>query len=104
VAKKSKFETVWTDIMSRRVEGLFDQGGAIIEVSRLMGINRSTFARWAKPCICPSEAMRCTCGDNHAIGRILTKKPITAQDDEIKQNPRSRSAKMRIFEMDIADE
>ena len=48
MAKKSKFATVWTDVMSRRVEGLFDQGGAIIEVSRLMGINRSTFARWAK--------------------------------------------------------
>jgi len=47
VAKKSKFATVWTDIMSRRVEGLFDQGGAIIEVSRLMGINRSTFNRWS---------------------------------------------------------
>ena len=48
MAKKSKFATVWTDIMSRRVEGLFDQGGAIIEVSRLMGINRSTFNRWEK--------------------------------------------------------
>ena len=48
MAKKSKFATVWTELMSRRVEGLFDQGGTIIEVSRLMGINRSTFGRWAK--------------------------------------------------------
>jgi len=48
VAKKSKFATIWTDLMSRRVEGLFDQGGAMIEVSRLMGINRSTFNRWSK--------------------------------------------------------
>ena len=48
MAKNSKFKTVWTDIMSRRVEGLFDQGGTIIEASRLMGINRSTFNRWSK--------------------------------------------------------
>jgi len=48
VAKKSKFATIWTDIMSRRVEGLFDQGGTIVEASRLMGINRSTFNRWTK--------------------------------------------------------
>ena len=67
-------------------------------------IVKQTFARWAKSCICPSEAMRCTCGNNHAIGRILTKKPIIAQGDEVKQNPRSRSAKMRIFEMDTTDE
>ena len=46
MAKKSKFETIWTDIMSRRVEGLFDQGGTIVEASRLMGIHRSTFNRW----------------------------------------------------------
>jgi hypothetical protein len=47
VAKKSKFETLWTPIMSRRIEGLFDGGGTIVEASRLMGINRSTFNRWA---------------------------------------------------------
>jgi|TARA_R100000049_G_C1908434_1_gene56411 transposase-like protein len=46
VAKKSKYETVWTPIMSRRVEALFDQGGSIIEVSRLMGISRNTFYSW----------------------------------------------------------
>ena len=67
-------------------------------------IVKQTFNRWAKSCICPSEAMRCTCGNNHALGRVLTKKPITAQEDELKDNPRSRSAKMRIFEMDIIDE
>ena len=32
--------------MSRRVEALFDQGGSIIEVSRLMGISRNTFYAW----------------------------------------------------------
>ena len=43
---KSKYQTIWTDAMSRRVESLFDAGGAIAEVSRLMGISRSTFHSW----------------------------------------------------------
>jgi 16S rRNA (cytosine1402-N4)-methyltransferase len=32
-------------------------------------IVKNRFARWAKNCICPDEAMRCTCG-NHAIGKV----------------------------------
>ncbi|MCD6432925.1 MAG: 16S rRNA (cytosine(1402)-N(4))-methyltransferase RsmH [Sulfurimonas sp.] len=64
-------------------------------------IVKQAFSRWSKSCICPSEAMRCTCGNNHSLGKILTRKPIMAKDDELKENPRSRSAKMRIFEMDI---
>ncbi len=63
-------------------------------------IVKNVFNRWAKRCICPMDAMRCDCGNNHHIGKVITKKPITARDDEIKQNPRSRSAKMRIFEID----
>lgn len=62
-------------------------------------IVKNRFAKWAKNCICPPEAMRCTCGNNHAIGRVITKKPLTAQDDELRDNPRSRSAKLRVFEI-----
>jgi 16S rRNA (cytosine1402-N4)-methyltransferase len=62
-------------------------------------IVKQRFARWSKNCICPPQAMRCTCGNNHALGRILTKKPMTAQADELKDNPRSRSAKLRLFAM-----
>ena len=46
MAAKSKFERLWTPIMARRIEGLFDGGGTIVEASRLMGIHRSTFNRW----------------------------------------------------------
>jgi len=60
-------------------------------------IVKQTYSRWSKNCICPDEAMRCTCSRDNALGRTLSKKPITAQDDELKQNPRSRSAKMRVF-------
>ncbi|HEY9203668.1 MAG TPA: 16S rRNA (cytosine(1402)-N(4))-methyltransferase RsmH [Sulfurimonas sp.] len=63
-------------------------------------IVKNRFSKWSKSCICPPEAMRCTCGNNHSYGRVLTKKPITAEDDELKANPRSRSAKLRVFETD----
>jgi 16S rRNA (cytosine1402-N4)-methyltransferase len=62
-------------------------------------IVKQRFAVWAKNCICPDDAMRCTCGNNHSIGKVVTKKPLSAQDDEIRANSRSRSAKLRIFEI-----
>ncbi len=62
-------------------------------------IVKQAYVRWSKNCICPSEAMRCTCSRDNALGKIISKKPITAQDDELKTNPRSRSAKMRVFQM-----
>lgn len=62
-------------------------------------IVKQRFMQWAKACICPDDAMRCTCGKNHSIGTIVTKKPLTAQDDELRANSRSRSAKLRIFEI-----
>jgi 16S rRNA (cytosine1402-N4)-methyltransferase len=63
-------------------------------------IVKQTFSKWAKSCICPPEAFRCECGNNHQKGKIVTRKPITAQEDELKQNPRSRSAKLRVFAME----
>jgi len=65
-------------------------------------IVKRVFSKWSKSCICPPEVMRCTCGNNHNIGKIITKKPIMAEDDERKENIRSRSAKMRLFQMDIS--
>lgn len=62
-------------------------------------IVKNRFSKWAKNCICPDDAMRCTCGNNHAIGKVITKKPLTAQEDELKANSRSRSAKLRIFDI-----
>lgn len=58
---------------------------------------KNRFQKWSKNCICDMMAMRCTCGNNHAVGKIITKKPIIASAEEIKLNPRSRSAKLRTF-------
>ncbi len=60
-------------------------------------IVKTTFKEWSRSCICPPEALRCTCGNNNELGEILTKKPLTASKDELKANPRARSAKLRAF-------
>ena len=65
-------------------------------------IVKQTFSRFTKSCICPPEAFRCECGNNHALGKVVSKKPIMAQDDELKANARSRSAKMRLFQMELS--
>lgn len=60
-------------------------------------IVKQTFKFWSQNCICPPEVMRCLCGNNHSMGKLLTKKPIEASHKELKKNPRSRSAKLRVF-------
>jgi 16S rRNA (cytosine1402-N4)-methyltransferase len=63
-------------------------------------IVKQTFTSWSQNCICPPEAYRCTCSKDHAIGKVKFKKALSAKDDELKQNPRSRSAKLRVFKIE----
>ena len=58
---------------------------------------KNRFKKWSTACICDPHAMRCTCGKNHALGKVLSRKPVTASKEELKYNPRSRSAKLRSF-------
>ena len=58
---------------------------------------KKRFRKWAKDCICDAGAMRCTCGKNNALGKELSRKPVIASKEELKVNPRSRSAKLRSF-------
>ncbi|MDR1975676.1 MAG: 16S rRNA (cytosine(1402)-N(4))-methyltransferase RsmH [Campylobacteraceae bacterium] len=60
-------------------------------------IVKQAFKSWSKSCICPPSALRCECGDNHALGEVITKKAIEPSEQEIKINPRSRSSKLRAF-------
>ncbi|QCD52394.1 16S rRNA (cytosine(1402)-N(4))-methyltransferase RsmH [Campylobacter sp. RM16192] len=62
-------------------------------------IVKTRFKKWVKSCICDDSAMRCTCGNNHSKGKIITKKAIMASSKEIKENPRSSCAKMRVFKI-----
>jgi 16S rRNA (cytosine1402-N4)-methyltransferase len=58
---------------------------------------KNRYKKWSTACICDAEAMRCTCGKNHQLGKMLVRKPITATNQELKINARSRSAKLRTF-------
>jgi 16S rRNA (cytosine1402-N4)-methyltransferase len=63
---------------------------------------KNRFKKWSTACICDSQAMRCTCGKNHALGKALSRKPVTATKEELKINRRSRSAKLRSFKFKTA--
>ena len=58
---------------------------------------KTSFGELAKGCICPPNFPVCVCGNKPKI-KIITKKPITASEKEVAENPRSRSAKLRIAE------
>ncbi len=60
-------------------------------------IVKQFFKRESQDCICPPEQPICTCGHT-AILKVVTKKPVRASSQEINQNPRSRSAKLRVAE------
>lgn len=58
-------------------------------------IVKQTFARWVNPCTCPPSAPVCICG-KRPVARHITRKPVTARAAELEENPRSRSAKLRV--------
>ena len=58
---------------------------------------KQTFRYWSQPCQCPPDLPYCICGLK-PLGKVLTKRPCIAGQDEIENNPRSRSARLRVFE------
>jgi 16S rRNA (cytosine1402-N4)-methyltransferase len=58
-------------------------------------IVKEYFRRESRDCNCPPRQPICTCG-HKAIIKEVNRKPIEADDDEIKENPRARSAKLRV--------
>jgi 16S rRNA (cytosine1402-N4)-methyltransferase len=60
-------------------------------------IVKTTFRSLAQGCTCPRDFPRCVCGTVPQV-RVLTGKPVTAGEAELKENPRARSAKLRAVE------
>lgn len=60
-------------------------------------IVKNAFKRFENPCICPPNFPKCVCG-RVSKGKVISRKPIIPTDGEIEDNPRSRSAKLRVFE------
>lgn len=60
-------------------------------------IVKNIFRQNARGCICPKDFPICSCGNVGKI-KIITKKPIIPSTEEIRNNPRARSAKLRVCE------
>ncbi len=58
---------------------------------------KTRFRQFQKGCICPIDIPQCVCGRKSVL-KVITKKPIVPTEDEVKKNPRARSAKLRVAE------
>ncbi len=83
-----------------RLRDLVIAGGAVAVISYHSGEDRlvkNAFRDWSQACVCPPTQPRCVCR-GRPLGRLVTRRPVGAGEDEIRLNPRARSAKLRVFE------
>ena len=91
------------DVLSQGMDEIFDllaPGGriAIITFHSLEDrLVKNKFREWATACTCPPEYPVCVCGGK-AKAKLITRKPIEATPQELEENRRSRSAKLRVIE------
>ena len=60
-------------------------------------IVKTRFRNNENPCTCPPSFPACVCG-KVPKGRVITRKPVVPTDEEINENSRSKSSKLRVFE------
>lgn len=91
------------EVLEKGIEDAFEllaPGGrlAVITFHSLEDrIVKQKMASWYQGCTCPPDFPVCVCG-NKPKAKSVTRKPIVANSTELEQNPRSRSAKLRICE------
>ena len=91
------------DVLAQNLDAfidLLDDGGRICIItfhSLEDRIVKNTFKKNQDPCTCPKDFPVCVCGKK-SKGRVITRKPILPTEEELEQNTRSRSAKLRVFE------
>lgn len=91
------------DVLNESIDGMIDilkPGGrlAVITFHSLEDrIVKRRFQENMNPCICPPEFPVCVCG-RVSKGKIVTRKPILPSEEEIENNKRAKSAKLRVFE------
>ena len=90
------------EVLSRSLDEMIDilnPGGrlCIITFHSLEDrIVKNAFRKNESPCICPPDFPVCTCG-RVSKGKVITRKPLLPSVKEMEENPRSKSAKLRIF-------
>ena len=90
---------VLEEAMDKAINLLNDRGKLLIITFHSLEdrMVKEKFRNYENPCICPSDFPVCVC-ENKSLGKIITKKPIVAKDEELNENNRAHSAKLRIFE------
>ena len=89
--------------LARALPALRDRlasGGVLAVMAYHSGEDRlvkHAFRDWSAACICPPKHPMCTCGGNHSLGEVITRRAIVAAPDEVARNPRARSAKLRAW-------
>ncbi|MFQ5606570.1 MAG: 16S rRNA (cytosine(1402)-N(4))-methyltransferase RsmH [Candidatus Zixiibacteriota bacterium] len=91
--------TQLSDALPQALEALEPGGriGIISYHSLEDRIAKRFFTARSGACVCPPRAPVCSC-EAHAELRVLTRKPVTPDSEEIQRNPRARSAKLRVAE------
>lgn len=96
--------TVLSDSLDEMIE-LLNPGGrlCIITFHSLEDrIVKSSFKKNENPCTCPSDFPVCVCG-KQSKGRVITRKPVLPSEEELEENSRAKSAKLRVFEKGSAE-
>ena len=94
------------DVLRESLDGMIDMlgdGGRICVItfhSLEDRIVKTIFRKNENPCTCPPDFPVCVCGKK-SKGRVITRKPILPGEEELSENSRSKSAKLRIFERRI---
>ena len=93
---------VLEDSLDDMIELLNDEGRLCIITFHSLEdrIVKNRFRENENPCTCPREFPVCVCGKK-SKGRVITRKPILPGEIELEENPRSKSAKLRVFERHI---
>jgi 16S rRNA (cytosine1402-N4)-methyltransferase len=81
-------------------------GGRLALISYHSGEDRLVklaFREWARACICPPAAPRCTCR-GRPLGTVVTRRPVRPSPAEVERNPRARSARLRCFAVERTGE
>jgi 16S rRNA (cytosine1402-N4)-methyltransferase len=61
-------------------------------------IVKKGFKKMERTCICPPALPQCVCGGRNKVLQVVTKRPLTPAPEELRDNPRARSAKLRVAE------
>ena len=90
---------VLEDSMDRMIDRLSSGGRLCIITFHSLEdrIVKQSMRRAEHPCICPPDFPVCVCG-RVSQGKVITRKPIIPDEKEQEENPRSKSAKLRVFE------